>query len=112
MEIELFEIKDHLSRHRPFSDLPPTILDGLVSHIEVAYFRAKSTILTLGQDNYYLYFIRSGAVEVSRSSGELYNRFGEGNCFGQFALMRSKRVRYPVIAIEDTLVYLIPNAQF
>ncbi len=112
MEIELFEIKDHLSRHRPFSDLPPAILDGLVSHIEVAYFRAKSTILTLGQDNYYLYFIRSGAVEVSRSSGELYNRFGEGNCFGQFALMRSKRVRYPVTAIEDTLVYLIPNAQF
>ena len=112
MEIELFEIRDHLSRHRPFSHLPPAILDDLVSHIEVAYFRSNSTILELGQDNHFLYFIRSGAVEVTRNNGELYNRFGEGDCFGQFALMRSKRVRYPVKAIEDTLIYLIPDDQF
>lgn len=112
MEIELFEIRDHLSRHRPFSHLPPAMLDDLVAHIEVAYFRADSIILELGQVNHFLYFIRSGAVEVTRSSGDLYNRFGEGDCFGQFALMRSKRVRYPVKAIEDTLIYLIPDVQF
>ena len=112
MEIELFEIRDHLSRYRPFRELPPMILKDLVSHIEVSYFRAGKPILELGQENHFLYFIRSGAVEVTRSNGELYNRYGEGACFGQFALMRNRRVRYPVEAIEDTLVYLIPNAQF
>ena len=112
MEIELFEIRNHLSRHRPFSQLPQAILDGLVSHVEVAYFKAGRAILELGQDNHFLYFIRSGAVEVTRSSGALYNRYGEGDSFGQFALMRSKRVRYPVKAIEDTLAYLIPDDQF
>lgn len=112
MEIELFEIRDHLSRYRPFRNLPPVILDDLVSHIDVSYFRAGKSILVLGQENHFLYFIRSGAVEVTRSNGELYNRFGEGDCFGQFALMRNRRVRYPVEAIEDTLVYLIPDIQF
>jgi CBS domain-containing protein len=112
MEIELFEIRNHLSRYRPFRDLPPGVLDDLVPHVEVTYFKAGRTILELGQDNRFLYFIRSGAVEVTRSSGELYNRFGEGDCFGQFALMRSKRVRYPVKALEDTLVYLVPDIQF
>lgn len=112
MEIELFEIRDHLSRYRPFRDLPPADLDDLVSHIDVTYFRAGKPILELGQASHFLYFIRSGAVEVSRSNGELYNRFGEGACFGQFALMRNRRVRYPVQAIEDTLVYLIPDIHF
>ena len=112
MEIELFEIRDHLSRYQPFRNLPPTVLDELVSHIEVAYFRAGKPILELGQANHFLYFIRSGAVEVTRSNGELYNRCGEGACFGQFALMRNRRVRYPVKAIEDTLVYLLPDSQF
>ena len=99
-------------RHRPFDQLPPAILDDLVSHIEVTYFKAGTMILELGQENQFLYFIRSGAVELTRSNGKLYNRYGEGDCFGQFALMRTRRVRYPVKAIEDTLIYLVPDDQF
>lgn len=112
MEIELFEIRNHLLLYRPFKVLPADGINDLVSHVEVAYFRAGTPILELGQENHFLHFIRSGAVEVTRSSGELYNRFGEGNCFGQFALLRSRPVRYPVKAIEDTLIYLIPDVQF
>jgi len=112
VEVELFEIRNNLARFRPFRELPPDVLDNLVGHIDVSYFRAGSDILRLGQPNDFLYFIRSGAVEVTRSSGKLYNRFGEGNCFGQFALLRNRNVRYPVKAIEDTLIYLIPAAQF
>ena len=112
MEIEHIEIRDHIAQFRPFRDLPEDALDELVGHIEVAYFRAGTPILELGQTNEHLYFVRSGAVEVTRSSGKLYNRYGEGSCFGQFALLRSRQVRYPAKAIEDTLVYQIPNHQF
>jgi CBS domain-containing protein len=112
METELHQIRSHLSRFRPFRDLPREVLDDLAGHVEVTSFKAGSDILQLSQQNDYLYFIRSGAVEVSRSSGELYNRFGEGSCFGQFALLRTRMVRYPVKAIEDTLVYRIPADQF
>jgi CBS domain-containing protein len=62
----------------------------------------------LDQNNQYLHYIRSGAVEVFRRTGELYNRIGEGEIFGQFGLMMNKAVRFPAKAIEDTLIYLIP----
>jgi len=55
-----------------------------------------------------LYVIRSGSVETYRRSGKLYNRLDEGNCFGQMGLMMNRRVRFPVKALEDTLLYCIP----
>lgn len=112
MEIELIEIRDHLFSHPPFRNLPRQVVDDLVSHIEVAYYQAGTMILEKGQDNHFLFFIRSGAVEILRSSGELYTQMGEGECFGQFSLLRKKKVRYAARAIEDTLVYKIPDAQF
>ncbi len=108
----MFEIRDHLFSHPPFRNLPEEVVDELVPHIEVAYFQAGSMILTQGQENHFLFVIRSGAVEILRSSGELYTRMGEGECFGQFALLRKKKVRYAARAIEDTLVYKIPDAPF
>lgn len=112
METELFEIKNHVQRFSPFKSLPPDTLNQLVTRIEVAYYQNGTTILRHGQENHYLYYIRSGAVEISRSSGRLHSRLGEGETFGQFSLMRGNRVRYPARAIEDTLIYLIPDEQF
>ncbi|MCG8686758.1 MAG: DUF294 nucleotidyltransferase-like domain-containing protein [Desulfobacterales bacterium] len=112
MEIELFEIRNHLFSHPPFRNLPQKDIDTLVYHVQIAYFKAGTSILEKGQENEFLHVIRKGAVEISRSSGELMTRMGEGECFGQFALLRKKKVRYPAKAIEDTLIYLIPDEQF
>ena len=56
--------------------------------------------------------IRSGAVEIFRRDGALYNRLGAGEIFGQIALMTARPARFPVRALEDTLVYLIPDEVF
>ncbi|MCG8634298.1 MAG: DUF294 nucleotidyltransferase-like domain-containing protein [Desulfobacterales bacterium] len=112
METELFEIRNHLFAHAPFRNLPKEVVDSIVPHIQVAYFQAGTMIVEKGQEATDLYVIRKGAVEIFRSSGELLTRMGEGECFGQFALMRKKKVRYPAKAIEDTLAYLIPDEQF
>ena len=112
MKTELFEIADHLFKFAPFRRLPRSTVAELAAQIEVSYFRADTQILERGQVNHNLYFIRKGAVEVFRSSGELFDRLGEGICFGQFSLLRGKKVRYPVRSLEDTLVYMIPDEQF
>lgn len=112
MEVEQIEIRDHIKRFAPFDDLPEDILNRLATQVEVAYYRAGSTILTFGQAIHDLYFIRSGAVEVYRRNGELYNRLSEGDIFGQMGLMMHRKVRFPATAIEDTLVYLIPDEIF
>ncbi|QTF93656.1 DUF294 nucleotidyltransferase-like domain-containing protein [Halomonas sp. BM-2019] len=112
MEVELLEIRQHMGRFPPFDALSNELLDEIAGQVEVAYYRAGSDIWTLDQEIHELAYIRSGAVEVHRRSGELYNRLGEGDIFGHFSLLRNHRVRFPARALEDTLLYFIPQALF
>jgi len=112
MEVELLEIRDHMGQQPPFDMLSDQELDQLAGQVEVAYFRADSQILELHQDIADLYYIRSGAVELFRPRGELYNRLSEGDIFGHFGLLRNRKVRFPARALEDTLLYLVPYATF
>lgn len=112
MEAELREIRDHLSQHPPFDTLLDELIDDVVGNIEITYFKADSMILEQGQSIHALSYIRSGAVEIYHYNGELYNRLEEGDIFGQFGLLRQRKIRFPVKAIEDTLLYQIPDTIF
>lgn len=112
MEAEVREIRDHIGRFPPFDRLSEDLLDSVAAAVEVGYHRAGTQILASDQPIDALHYIRAGAVEVYRHNGEFYNRLGEGDIFGQFGLLRRHQVRFPVKAIEDTLLYLIPQAVF
>ena len=81
MQAELLDIRNHIAQYPPFDEMAEDLLDHVVEGIEVVYFRAGTQILELGQQNAWLHYLRSGAVETSRRSGELYNRLGEGEFF-------------------------------
>lgn len=112
MEAEVREIRDHMGRHPPFDRLSEDLLDDVAATVEVSYYRAGSQILSSDQVIDTLFYIRSGAVEIHRHNGELYNRLGEGDIFGQFGLLRQQKIRFPAKAIEDTLAYRVPKATF
>ncbi|MGY4877093.1 DUF294 nucleotidyltransferase-like domain-containing protein [Vreelandella aquamarina] len=112
MDVELLEIHQHMGKFPPFDGLSDALLDLIAENVEVRYFKTGSEILRLNEPVNELCYIRSGAVEVYRRHGELYNRLGEGDIFGHFSLLRGHRVRYPAKAIEDTLIYFIPDAIF
>ncbi|TGG92101.1 cyclic nucleotide-binding/CBS domain-containing protein [Natronospirillum operosum] len=112
MQAEQLDIREHLRRHPPFSLLSDDWLNTLASRVEVAYFRAGSTILQAGDPIEDLHYIRSGGVEIYRHEGELYNRLGEGEIFGQLGLLMKGMVRFPARALEDTLIYFIPGDLF
>lgn len=112
MSIELFEIKEFLIEFPPFDALPEEALDKAVSSLEVCYYRAGSSILDYGAGVHHLYIIRSGAVEIYRRNGVLYNRLEPGDLFGQLGLLMNNLVRLPARAIEDCLVYQLPESVF
>src|SRR5690606_804212 len=112
MDVELIEIRDHLSRFAPFDELPEETLDETAHQLQVRHFKAGTPILELGEEITDLHYIRSGAVEICRRNGELFNRLGEGDIFGQASLRRGNRVRFPAKALEDTLIYFIPADLF
>ncbi|WP_286221515.1 putative nucleotidyltransferase substrate binding domain-containing protein [Marinobacter apostichopi] len=112
MQAELIDIRNHMANYPPFDEMSEELLDRVVGTIEVEYFRAGTSILEFGKANHWLYYIRSGAVEIYRRSGELYNRIGEGEMFGQFGLLMHQKVRFPAKALEDTLIYRFPEEIF
>ncbi|ARU54390.1 cyclic nucleotide-binding protein [Oleiphilus messinensis] len=108
----MLEIQNFLARFPPFDELPESALHQAASQVEISYFRSGSEVLKYGDEIHDLYIVRSGAVEVYRRNGELYNRLEEGDLFGQIGLLMQNRVRFPVKAIEDTLVYCLPESLF
>lgn len=112
MEVEHIEIRDFLLRYPPFDALPEAVLNDVAKHTEVAYFKAGSQILELDQIVHDLYIVRSGAVELYRRNGSLHNRLSEGAIFGNYGLLMNGRIRFPATALEDTLVYFVPERIF
>lgn len=112
MSIELSEIKDFLLQYPPFKDLSEEAIERAVHSLEVSYYRAGSAILSYGDEIHHLHIIRSGSVEIYRRNGTLHNRLEPGDPFGQLGLLMNNLVRLPARAIEDTLVYRLPEAIF
>ncbi len=112
MDAEAQEVRQHMARFPPFDALSDELLDEVAASVDTAYFKAGAEIAQLGEPIKDLYYIRSGAVDIYRRNGALYNRLGEGDIFGHFSLLRNQRVHFPAKAIEDTLVYFIPEAVF
>lgn len=112
MSIEIQDIITFVSAYEPFDSLPEKEIAALCGTIEVSYYQAESQILHHGASIDALYMVRSGSVEVFRRTGELYNRLESGDVFGQMGILLNGHVRYPVRALEDTLIYRIPSEKF
>ena len=112
MQAEQLEILGFIRRFPPFNTLDESVLESIAQQLEIAYYRAGTVILNYGDLVHDLYLIRSGAVEMHRRSGELHNRLSEGSLFGQMGLLMNNRVRMSATALEDTLVYCLPEAVF
>ncbi len=112
MHDEQLEILDFLRRYPPFAELPEEALQQVARSVDVRYFKAGTRIVEFGEAALAWHVVRSGAVEIFRRNGTLYNRLTEGGYFGEFGLLHRKRVRFPATALEDTLLYLIPEPVF
>ncbi|MFM2609975.1 DUF294 nucleotidyltransferase-like domain-containing protein [Vibrio chagasii] len=112
MDAELLEIQNFLAQYPPFNELPEEVLMKVTSSVEISYYRQDTPIIHFGDQIHDLYMVRSGEVEVYRRKGELYNRLDEGHLFGQMGLLTNNKVRFPVKATEDTLLYCIPEPIF
>ncbi len=113
MESEQLEILGFLEKHPPFTGLPANVLHKLAKSVDVQYFKADTPITQFGEPALNWYVVRSGAVEIFRRDGTLYNRLNEGGHFGEAGLLQKRQqIRFPATAIEDTLLYLIPPPVF
>ncbi|MBX7541985.1 putative nucleotidyltransferase substrate binding domain-containing protein [Qipengyuania sphaerica] len=112
MTSELASIETFLATVPPLDRLEAERLTALARKMSVRYFRAGQTILEAGSHNDHLFIIRSGAVELRLAGEELTARMAQGGIFAYPSLLRGGEVNNTTVALEDTLVYMLPAAQF
>lgn len=112
METEIADIRDFIAGHHPFDLLPDTEVTALARLVSVRYLRRDTVLMTPGERVDALSIVRSGALETRDPDGNLLARAGEGELAGLRALLRGGLAVNHIVAIEDTLLYQVPAAEF
>ena len=102
---ELSMVKSFLARCLPFAELEDAELDKLAAGIEITYFK-KGEVLRPESASKHLNILRSGAVEIISSDGELLDRLGEQESFNLHGLAQEDR-NVRAVLIDDSLFYQV-----
>jgi CBS domain-containing protein len=108
------EIIDFFQNVLPFDRLPRESLEEMVEDIAMEYYPKGEEILKQGgKPSEFLGVIKKGGVKVCHTAdnGEevIVDLRSEGEHFGMLSIISGDRARNNVIAIEDTICYLLPR---
>ena len=112
MSVEIDEVTSFLAQHEPFSRLPEEELTALSSQLSMIYLRRGDIPVRLGEENAFLHIIRTGAIDVLGEDGVLLDRREPGLTFGYSTLQGEPVSVYEMIAVEDSLVFTLPQQAF
>lgn len=104
MEVELLEIRQFFEQRNPFNYLSDELLDELPKDIEIRYLRRGGTFPPLDG---YLYVLRSGAVKIYDTEGELCEKLAEGDMYSVTCQLVNLSQCTSGEAVEDTLLYML-----
>ena len=110
-DAEIPEVTDFLAEHAPFAAVPRADLERLARRLTIRYARRGSRLMSVGRGNDEVFVVRSGAVQITDDNGTLVSRGGEGTAFGTTAL-GDQPSRFDVVAIEDSLLLVLPAPAF
>ena len=102
-----------ISQIDPFDKIPKAALNELASHVQIIYLGKGEVVdLCKAGEEKSLYIIRTGSMEQRKADGVLRARLGSEDLFG-FTFLDKEMDNdkgYQAIAIENTLLYLIPHS--
>ncbi len=96
-----------------FKHLTPRGLADMADHLQSENFPAGALIIREGDVGDKFYLIRTGSVEISRGSpAKRLATLGEGDFFGEMALLTGQPRNATAQALEDTELYTLSQQQF
>jgi signal transduction histidine kinase len=102
--IETIPLLRHLSRIE---------LQALRAIVQVRTLAAGQEIFHEGAPGDGVYFVKSGEVEIAAGSGErrVFTRFGEGEIFGEMAVIEHRPRSASAMATKPTEVFFLPRGE-
>jgi CBS domain-containing protein len=103
-----------LEKAPAFDRLPEDVRQGLLGKAHLRYYEPDEVILEQGRTEHeYLYIIESGFVRLTDAhTGRLVEEYGEGEMFGNYALMKGGELPFEARAVEPTMCLLLPAGRF
>lgn len=102
-----------LMRCDVFKHLTPRSLAEMADHLVSETFEAGTSVIKEGDAGDKFYLIRQGEVKVLRGSDQqLLATLGEGDFFGEMALLLDQPRNASVVTTEDTVLYSLSQDQF
>ena len=105
------ELMDLLRGVQMFAPLPPLSLERLATSAGVRETPAGEAIVREGAPGHHFYVIARGHVRVVKGDGVI-TELGEGDSFGEIALIRDVPRTASVVATTDVLTYTLDRAVF
>ncbi|MGI9550545.1 MAG: sigma 54-interacting transcriptional regulator [Aurantibacter sp.] len=109
-EIEA-DLPAFLTKVQFFSEVSKTSLSNLCKNLEVQTFYKSDVIINKGDVGDAMYAILDGEVKVHEEQHDFGN-LGQGDCFGEYALIDDETRSASVTAIKETKVAKIDRAHF
>jgi putative ABC transport system ATP-binding protein len=113
---ESVELCQFLSRCAAFSGLTPSTLANVAEKMTPERFAAGAVICRQGGEGDKFYLIRRGSVDVVLDDGTPERRvvraLGEGEFFGEMALLTGERRSATVLAREEVVTYTLDKVHF
>ncbi|MGH1361064.1 MAG: DUF294 nucleotidyltransferase-like domain-containing protein [Burkholderiaceae bacterium] len=103
---------DLLFDRAPLGDLPEPVQADIRSHLELKSIRRGETVYALGDELAGLYFVVSGAVEVTDSRGALISTVEAGEAFGERGLLQQGFSVTYAMGVKPGQLAVLPKALF
>ncbi|MGI9417556.1 MAG: putative nucleotidyltransferase substrate binding domain-containing protein [Geminicoccaceae bacterium] len=112
MDADNLEFQGFASRHLPLGLLSEDELGEAAKSAKAIQKAADDAIYEVGDKLDGLYVIRVGEVEIISPEGETLQRLATGDSFGERGLLREGKAPNRAVAVEDSLLFLVPRALF
>ena len=109
MHDELAEIRDFIAECPPFDTLDADTLQQLTGRLVIRYLRRSSSFPPSGGPT--LWLLRQGAIELRTPDGTLARRMSEGDVHDADCLPESPEKAWNGHALEDSLLYGLPQPE-
>jgi putative ABC transport system ATP-binding protein len=112
---ETVVISEFLRRCPLFEELPLSTLSNVASQMHREHFDPGAAVIRQGDEGDKFYLIRSGHVDVIIRDGQTSRTvatLGEGQFFGEVALVENKPRNATVLAKDDVELYTLSKAAF
>jgi putative ABC transport system ATP-binding protein len=112
---ESMQICETLGKIPLFQEYPPAMLMELAREMDRERFSPGSVIVRQGDEGDSFYVVASGTVDVEvedGGKGEVVATLGEGDFFGEVALVKDEPRNATITATSPVVVYALPREHF